>query len=185
MTITVKTAKPTKATNAAITKDTKAKTMKAIGMADLLTGETAMKKAFASIHGRGQSLQRDVHIAACSVLQHLGLHSDIRMVSALFLALPESYRTNALRDWFAAYGPLAWEQNKPVFVKGKAVELVKAMSDPFWKFKPEPDYVPADVQKLIDGLIKKLTTDQDKVGTHHGPVIAALEAAKSKAVTIQ
>lgn len=161
--------------------------MLAISHKELLKSESAIKASLATIGADGVALQRRVHIAACSVLKRLGEHNDIRLVSALFLILPASYRTNALRDWFAAYGPIAWEQNKPVFVTGKEAKLGAAMVDPFWKFKPEQAYVPADAQKLIDAVIKKLVADQDKGGTHHGATIAALELAKqaNKAVTIQ
>jgi hypothetical protein len=161
-------------------------TFKAVTLADLITDADAMKKACKSIHTRGQSLQRDVHIMACSVLRHIQQHGDVRMIATLaplMSALPESYRTNALRDWFSAYGPVAWANNAPVYVKGGETKLGAAMLDPFWKFKPEAPYVPVDVQKLIASTIKKLETDTKETKVDHSAVIALLETAKEKAVT--
>ena len=151
---------------------------KAPAMSALATGLPAIAKSLASIKTRGVKLQNDVHIAACSVLRHVGEHKDVRVVQSLFDALPASYRTNAVRDWFVAYGPIAFDKNKPVFVKDKATELTKAMADPFWLFSEEKDYVQVDVLALINAAVKKLTTDQEKAGTHHGKLIATLETLK-------
>lgn len=155
---------------------------KAPAMSALPTGLPAITKALTSIKTRGVKLQNDVHIAACAVLRHVGEHKDVRVVQSLLDALPASYRTNAVRDWFTAYGPVVFEKNKPVYVKGKETELTKAMSDPFWLFSVEAAYVPVDVNALINSVIKKLTTDQEKAGTHHGKVIAVLEGLKGEAV---
>jgi hypothetical protein len=42
----------------------------------LIEGESAIKKALASIKTRGATLQRDIHTACCSVLAHVGKHKD-------------------------------------------------------------------------------------------------------------
>lgn len=154
---------------------------KAPAMSALQTGLPAITKALTSIKTRGVKLQNDVHIAACSVLRHVGEHKDVRVVQSLFDALPASYRTNALRDWFVAYGPIQFDKNKPVFVKDKTTDLTLAMSDPFWLFSVEPAYVPVNAMALIDATIKRLTSDQEKAGTHHGALIAGLEALKTVA----
>lgn len=151
---------------------------KAPAMSALFKADASLDKAIASIKVRGVKLQNDVHIAACSVLRHLGEHNDLRLVERLFDALPKSYRTNALRDWFVAYGPVQFEKNKAVYVKGKEVELTKAMADPFWLFSEEAEYVPVDVLAMLNSTIKKLEADQTKAGTHHGKALATLEALK-------
>lgn len=175
------TSKTTKATKPVVTKS-QDKAMKVVTMSELYTSEAAIKKASASVYTRGRTLQRDVHKIACSVLMHIEQHNDVRMAAnilVLFEALPKAYRTNALRDWFAAYGPIAWENNKAKFVKDKPVELAKALLDPFWEFAPEPAYVPLDIAKFIDMAVKKVMKDQKETGKNHGKVIAALEAAKT------
>ncbi|QIG69945.1 hypothetical protein EVB84_001 [Rhizobium phage RHph_Y48] len=172
---------------------TKAKEIafKAPKIVELHKGEIAIAKALKSIHTRGQSLQRDVHIAACSILQHIEEHRDVRVVDKfigmMVNALPESYRINAMREWLEKYGPIKFEQNKPVFMKDVATDLTGALQTPFWKLSPEQTYMPIDRVKAIDALIKKFQKDQEKTGEDHSATIAALELAKAPApaVTIQ
>lgn len=147
-------------------------------MDKLPRGEAGIVKAFASIKARGAKLQMDVHIAACAVLRHIEEHNDIRLVAKLLEVLPGSYRTNALRDWFMAYGPIAFDKNKPRFVKDKPVELTKAMADPFWLFSAEPEYQPMDIAATIAALIKKLDADAVKTNRDHSAIVTALEAVK-------
>lgn len=173
MTSKTKTAKAPKAEEILVAP----KAMQPVKPSELLRSEAKIKAFCTALGTDGVSYQRRIHIAACSILRRIGESNDIRLINALLVNMPGAARVNALREWFSAYGPVAWEKNKPVFVKGKQVELTKALSDPFWEFAPEPEYVPVDVAKLIAAAVKKLTTDQTKTGKNHGPVIAALEAA--------
>ncbi len=142
----------------------------------LLADEKAIDAALTSISRRGATLQHDIHVAACSVLQHIGKHSDIRIVAKLLNALPDMTRKNAMRDWLAAFGPVAFDGDAPVFVQGRKIELAKAMKEPFWSFSPEKPYVALDVAKLISGVIKKLQRDEKEVeGVNHATLIATLE----------
>lgn len=157
---------------------------KAPAIDKLPRGEANIGKAIASIKVRGAKLQNDVHIAACAVLQHLIEHKDIRIVGKLMDALPASYRTNAVRDWFTAFGPVAWEKNKPVFNKqfnmAEADQSFRqAVLDPFWLFSPEAVYQPINLNVKLEQLIKALVKDQDKTGAKHGHAIAVLEGLKS------
>ncbi len=156
-------------------------TFKAVAMNELISTDAGIKKATVSIAKRGKALQRDIHIVACSVLQRITLHNDVRLaadITVLFDAMPGSLRTNALRDWFAAYGPIVWEGKKAKFVKDKPVELTKAMLDPFWEFAPEPEYKPLDIIAFINSAIKKVQKDSTETGVDHTKVLLALEAAK-------
>lgn len=141
----------------------------------LLNGVAAIETALKSIFTRGQTLQQDIHVAACSVLKHIGEHSDIRLANSLLAAMPEASRRNAMRDWLAFYGPIMFEGDKPVFVKGGKVLLGDAMGNPFWKFSPEKPYEAMDVQAAIASLVKKLAKDQKETGVSHGAIIAGLE----------
>lgn len=156
--------------------------MKAVAMSELLATDDGVKKAVLSIAKRGKALQRDIHVVACSILQRISVNNDVRLagdVNSLIDAMPASMRLNALRDWFAAYGPIKWEGKKPTFVKDKPVELTKAMADPFWLFAPEAEYKPVDVVALINSVIKKLSTDTDKTGVDHSALKIALEDARN------
>ncbi|QWY83396.1 hypothetical protein [Rhizobium phage RHph_X3_9] len=158
---------------------------KAISVADLYRGEQTIATKLKSIHNRGQKLQRDVHIAACSILQHVEENRDMRVVQKfigmLVNSMPEAYRVNALRDWLAEFGPIAWDNNKPVYVADKKTELTAAMATPFWKLSPEKPYQPVDFDKSIDALIQKLRKDTEQTMTDHSFRIAALEACKKAA----
>lgn len=162
-----------------------ATTFKAIDRKALIKGEDAIAKALKSIHTRGQSLQKDVHVAACSILAHIEDNRDVRVVEKfmgmLVNALPQSYRINAMRDWLVEFGPVAFDNNKPVFVKDKATNLAGAMAMPFWQLSPEKPYQPLETAKAIDALIKKFQKDQDETGKDHSATIAALELAKAPA----
>ncbi|WP_156164416.1 hypothetical protein [Bradyrhizobium sp. LTSP885] len=141
----------------------------------LLVGTKAIEDALMSIHRRGQTLQADIHVAACSVLQHLGQHSDIRIVAKLLNAMPEMGRKNAMRDWFVEYGPVMFDGDQPVFMQGGKVRLGDAMANPFWKFSPEKPYEAIDVAALIASTIKKLQKDEKEAKANHGSLIAGLE----------
>lgn len=165
-----------------MTKTVKTETFKAVAMSELLTTDAGIKKAAVSIAKRGRALQRDIHVLACSVMQRIGEHNDVRLatdITVLFDAMPGSLRTNALRDWFAAYAPIKWEGKKAKFVKDKPLELTKAMFDPFWLFAPEPEYKPLDIKAFINAAIKKVQKDQTETGVDHTKVILALENAKN------
>lgn len=169
-------------TTKTVKKTDKAVAFKAVAMSELLSSDAAIKSAATSIYKRGRALQRDIHVLACSVLQRISVNNDVRLaadVTLLIDAMPASMRTNALRDWFAAYGPIKWEGKKPGFVKDKPVELTKAMADPFWLFAPEAEYKPIDVVAFINAAIKKLSTDTEKTGRDHSKLKIALEDARN------
>jgi hypothetical protein len=146
----------------------------------LLVGEKAIKDALASIYRRGQTLQMDIHQAACSVLAHVEKHSDIRLITDLLAAMPEAARKNALRDWYVAFGPVTFDGDTPVFVKGGRVDMKGAMLSPFWSFSPEKPYEAVDVAKLLDSVIKKLAKDEKETGSSgkHTAIMHALAKLK-------
>lgn len=163
---------------------TKETAFKAPAIDKLPRGEAAIGKAIASIKVRGVKLQNDVHIACCAVLQHLIEHKDIRVVQKLMDALPASYRTNAVRDWFTAFGPVAWEKNKAVFNRQFNMDEAEqsfrqGVLDPFWLFSPEKPYVQLDLDKALASLVSKLNTDMEKTGRKHGHAISVLETLKA------
>lgn len=148
----------------------------------LLVNVKDIETAILAIHKTGQTLQQSIHVTACSVLKHLGEHGDVRLAAKLIAAMPEMGRANALCDWFAAFGPVIFdEKRQPNFVQGKATKLGDAMGNPFWKFKPELPYQPVDVVSAIEKLIQRLTKDQKETGVNHAPVINGLEKLKPAA----
>jgi hypothetical protein len=132
-------------------------------------------KAVLAFHKKGQTLQSEAHKLACSVLRHLGEHGDIRVVAKFIASMPEMSRANALRAWFEAFGPIAFDKNEPSYAKAKPVKLGEAIEMPFWKFKPEPEYVPLDAAAALEKLIKRLVKDAKETGADHNETIAALK----------
>lgn len=150
----------------------------------LVVGEAAIKTELKAIFAAGQSYQARVHIAACSVLQHVGKHSDVRLVDVLLASMPELSRKTALMIWLAEFGPIAFdEHDKATFVKKGKTRLGNAMAMPFWKLTVEKPYQPIDIAKFITGAVKKLERDQKETKVDHTAMIRALNAMTVTAPT--
>lgn len=159
----------------------------------LIEDQAELSKAIKSIHTRGQKLQQDIHRVACSVLHHIGKHKDVRVASRfiqeLTQAMPEMSRVNSLKQWFEAFGPVRFatteeiEAGSPavVYLKDKKLALGDAMAKPFWKFKAleGAPYVPLDMNKEIDRMIKRLEKDAAETSVDHSAMISALRGASS------
>ena len=123
----------------------------------LLDGAKAIDKAIASISTRGKSLQRDIHIAAVSCLNHADKHGDITLAQKLIDAIPTLARKNALRDWFIAFGKFGYDEKSKLMTYNKkgATLLQEAMDMPFWDFQPEKAYVPFDIKAQLENILKR------------------------------
>ena len=144
----------------------------------LLTSLKAIDAAILSLHERGQSLQTDMHIAACSVLAHVGKHRDIRVLHKLLNAMPDVTRNNSLRLWFETFGNVKFE-GKDIVLTSNGIKLADAMKKPFWKFKANEGvpYEAIDVAALIASTIKKLERDSKETSIDHSAVIHTLRMA--------
>jgi hypothetical protein len=144
----------------------------------LLTSLKAIDAAILSLHERGQSLQTDMHIAACSVLAHVGKHRDIRVMHKLLNAMPDVTRNNSLRLWFETFGNVKFE-GKDIVLTDNGIKLADAMKKPFWKFKANEGvpYEAIDVAALLASTIKKLERDSKETKIDHSAVIHALRNA--------
>lgn len=163
------------------TKTTKTAAAPALAFKLYTTGAD-IDKAITAVAKRGQALQKELHKVACSVLAHVAQHGNVGIVDKLVKAVPEMGRANALCDWFAAFGPVIFDdERKAAHVKGKATDLRKAMAMPFWQFKPEQAYKPLDVVANIGSMIKRYQDDAKKTGADHGFFIAQFERLKIEA----
>ena len=161
-----------------MTKATKATPAPAL---KLMTSVAAIEAALTSIHRRGVTLQDDIHLALCSVLQHVGKHSDTRLIDAAMAALPDMVRKQAVQKWFTAFGPVEFESDDVILVRGKSTKLGDAMAMPFHKFNPKLDYIPLDdeaILSMIAKLTKRLKTDAKKTQRDHSAMINALSKIK-------
>ena len=146
----------------------------------LLTTVRAIEAGITSIHTAGQTLQTQMHIVACSVLQHVGKNKDTRVLMKLINAMPDMSRKNSLIQWFETFGNVKYSTEGKTFVivKDKAVKLGTAIDKPFWKFKATEGvvYEPIDVAALVAQTIAKLTKDAEKTKRDHTGLIKALKA---------
>lgn len=141
----------------------------------LLDGTKAIDEALVSIERRGKTLQQDIHVVACSILRHIGMHSDIRMAEKLLSHMPDMARKNSMRDWLTAHGPVMFDGDRPVFVTGGTVKLSQGIANPFWKFSPEKPYEPLVISKAIEQLVKKLQRDEKETKVSHAGLIMNLQ----------
>lgn len=151
----------------------------------LLSAVKDIEAALVSIGRRGATLQADIHVALCSVLQHVGKHSDTRLIDVAMAALPDMVRKQAVQKWFTAFGPVEFEQDDVLFVKGKKTLLGDAMDNPFYGFNPKLDYVALTddaIVGMIDKLAKRLKTDGKKTQRDHSAMINALAKIKPAAM---
>ena len=84
-----------------------------------------LNAAIKSIRERGAKLDVDIHVAACSVMQHVCVHRNSTLITNLNNAMPKSSRRKALIDWFEKFTPMAIN-----YASGK-VDMPKA-DDPKW-----------------------------------------------------
>lgn len=147
--------------------------------------EKAIATTIASIAKRGKTLERDIHIAAVSTLNHADKCGDTTLAQRLVCAVPSLARKNALRDWFVAMGKFKYDVETKTLRhdKAKTTNLELAIATPFWEFKQEAAYVPFDMQAAIISLVKRA----DKAMQHGDKVdktaLAQLAAIAGTTVT--
>lgn len=144
----------------------------------LYTSVKAIEGAIVSAKTMGESYQRELNKIALSVLAHVGKHKDVRLVNKFIESVVDSVRVNALRTWFETFGNVRYdiEAKAMKFDAKRKVRLGEAMGNPFWKFTPEVDYVPLDIDKAVASFIKRIQKDAKETGRNHAPVLKALEA---------
>jgi hypothetical protein len=147
----------------------------------LIVGDKDIGAAIATLQRRGASFFRDVHKVACSILQHVDQHHNVTLANRLLDALPDATRKNPLRDWFISFGRMTYdEENKVIAYNRDAVTLLDdAMAKPFWEFKPEQAYIPFDMHKAIQNVLKAAARAQkkgDPVPQHAIKVLTELDA---------
>lgn len=153
----------------------------------LIVGAAAIQKAITSIAGRSAKLDRDIHIAAVSVIKHTAQHNDPDTTNKLVDALGKSARKQALVAWLLNYGAMSQDEAGKLVYNVKRREAVlsdeniaAAEAEPFWEFAPEKAYVQFDLQKALAALMKKaeaaLTKDEQDTSLVQPDVLAALRA---------
>ena len=75
--------------------------------------------------------------------------------------MPGMSRKNALKSWVEAHAGFVWNTDENQFVyNSKRTKIAdddvrQGIDTPFWDFKPEPEYKPFDLEKVLDAVIDR------------------------------
>lgn len=135
----------------------------------LLTKVKDIQAESTRLKGVGNSYQHDLHVLACSVLQHVHKNGQINVLVHFLADIPDSVRVNSLQTWFETFGIVSYKAAMPGdkaawrIDRTKTTKLGDAMVKPFWKFKAleGAPYQPLDMNKFIESTIKTLTKDKE------------------------
>ena len=171
---------------------------------DLLTqGDTA--KLIDKIGESAATLTADIHLAACSTLDHARAHGDWTGITRLMDTLPRSQRVQALKVWYSEFSggrvslsidpdTKAWRVNKDKF--GGRVDadfrVEDAMETTYADLTKEKDPSTLDLAKFLKSLARTATnaenfpnTDIPKVSVKARAVASALVAFTKASPEIQ
>ncbi len=126
----------------------------------LLTEEVKISAAIASTNKRMGKIELEYQLIACSVMQHVAKHGDIRIVRHLFANLPASLHTNSMKEFFARYAPVTYDDKGEVhFDKAGKLQLGLALENAWWKAKKEAPYQPYvfedKLRELYEGAVRR------------------------------
>lgn len=132
----------------------------------LLSTKPAIIAAITSIKTRGAKLDKDIWIAAVSAMAHHAEHGNPHLINDLVAAMPKGSRVNALRDYILAHGKVKFNEKEKVFAHDKegSFDLEGALKVSWVEFKPEAEYKPMDVMKLVKALAKKVEEADEAMG---------------------
>jgi len=132
----------------------------------LLLTKQSIIAAITSIKTRGAKLDKDIWIAAVSAMSHHAEHGNPHLINDLVDAMPKGSRVNALRDYILAHGKVHYCEKNKVFTHNKegSLDLEGALKVSWVEFKPEAEYKPIDVMKLMKALAKKVSEADEAMG---------------------
>jgi len=145
-------------------------------------------KNIASIKGRSNTLQEDIHKTAMAAMLHAFNHNnDFSLCSNLYNALPSGVRKNALATWFQTFAPMvlrnvsinATQGGRAKKVKlfkldksanAQAYEFDKAAETPFYDLTKESEPTVMTTESLLKALenLAKKADKQVNEGMVHG-----------------
>lgn len=144
---------------------------------------SVIEKNIATYAANGKANDALIQETAIKILIHVEKFREPSLANKAVEGLPASARKNALLGFFEKYGKLKYnsDSKRLVFKKEFKTNLEGAKNNPFWTFKPEPEYKPMDSLAEIEKLIKRLTNRaeqadaRDKISEEH---VLALQALK-------
>lgn len=144
---------------------------------NLIVGNDALTTAIGAIKRAGKKLDGMIQVAGLSILDHIQKHGDITQFEALWAAMPQGARKNALAEWAFKFGKLSantdanTKSEKPfLFDREKKTDLFGAEDQPWFMFKPEkPVNEEFDFAKMMAMMMAKA----DKAEAAGLPIVGA------------
>lgn len=151
-------------------------------------GTEPLSKLIKSIAKRGKALDRDIHKAGISALDHALRDGQVTPLTQLVDALPQSSRGKAFVVWAEAHAPLTIAkgkgETKVKLKKGRTVEefrMEEAATTPFWMFTEERDPIVPTLERWFAstkrGLERVVKNDDNVDEARAAEIMAVLEAA--------
>lgn len=147
----------------------------------------AINEAIEKANFSGSELQNEYQRIACSVLNHLDTHKDIRIVRHLLDTMPRSYRRDSMAAFFDLYGAVSFDEKGQVhYNKERKCDLKAAIKMPWWKAKKEEVYRPLDLAVRLNAVLKQ-AEKRIKEGVHpeKGDNLSVEQVEALRAVVVQ
>lgn len=154
----------------------------------IIKSAALIDKAISSIQLRGAKLDKDIHVAAVSVLAHAAEHGDTTLADKLVQAMPKGGRRLALVEYMLAFGSIAVldkKADKEAIEAGRLFKLDRtkrydeagAVQTCWTDFKKEAAVLDAfDVQKAVASVLGRLKKATEEGKTVQGRAEALAEA---------
>lgn len=151
----------------------------------IITGAAEIRKHITSIGNRGAKLDKDIQLAALSVLAHIDQHGDVTLADALVNAMPKSSRKLALVEAMLACGKVRLLDKAELtpelkalgrvfaYDKERKTDLQQLEEKPWYEWRKEaPVAMAFDAQKATAALLAKIKL-------HSGLTVAGIDEAKA------
>ena len=147
----------------------------ALTIAQLIRGQGKLMAASVDFYNSSKQWQAQSQVMAASAVYHAHSTGDIRAINVVVASMPKGVKANSLRDYFAAYAPVKWNETakrfkfdgskQVVLVTGDGVEhelLTAMLSKNWWEMRKEET---ADTYKPFDlgAKLLRLVKDSNKV----------------------
>jgi hypothetical protein len=144
-------------------------------IAQLIRGQGKLMAATVDFYNTSKAWQAQSQIMAASAAYHAHATGDIRAISVVVASLPKGSKANSLRDYFAAFAPVKWNETakrfkfdgakQVVLVTGEGEQhelLTQMLAKNWWEMRKEER---ADTYKPFDlgAKLLRLVKDSNKV----------------------
>jgi hypothetical protein len=100
-----------------------------------------------------------LHQCAIRVLEHFGMHKDLRLPERLLAAVADPVTKTHVMKWFAEYSQIEFSEGtgKPSLNRSKAHKLGEGIENPYWKLLPKKrkSYGEFDFVTELDAFLRR------------------------------